>query len=130
MSKIITKIFLDNNIKKEYHGYVIEYDTDNQIFLKINTFQSCCEIWGHEIEYLPTKPNPNTEDSKEDFIGAKVLSVNWLPDEKRDDCGIKVKVKVITDHGDIILKVWNDHNGYYPHQVHAYWENYDEKQSI
>ena len=89
-----------------YCGYKIT--TDNGIIiLGISSQEMCCEDWGYDIENMDGK------------IGARVLSEKFDLDsrfkkgfnEEIDATSLTIE----TDRGLIILSIWNEHNGYYPH---------------
>ena len=93
-------------------GYMLSTTTGN-VLLAIGNSQHCCENWGYFIECK--------EDDLNHYTGAEIRSVVWSGDIDNplgDDLSNSVNescVRIITDHGDIDLWVYNDHNGYYAH---------------
>lgn len=102
----------------EYDGYAVETD-EQTIYVLIDNGQSCCEQFG----YLAS------DDDLDAFIGAELrelaivdeaLNTRMVEAEataKSDDGGI-VFVNFVTDRGVLQLAAYNDHNGYYGHEVH------------
>jgi len=96
-----------------YDGFVIITDKQS-IKIGIGNYQSCCESWG----YLMLK------DDKSDFIGAKIISLT-ITDTALKTCevlrgvpdGQIMFVNLETDKGLFQLVAYNEHNGYYGHEV-------------
>lgn len=102
-----------------YDGYKIKTEQDEYLFL-INNDQNCCEDWG----YL------STPDELSDYIGADLLSVKRVT---VNDCAEKQNLKdmmkqeydpantmfvnVETSNGLLQFMAYNQHNGYYGHDV-------------
>jgi hypothetical protein len=109
---------------EHYEGVTITTDKQ-QIRFGISNGQACCENWG----YI------SSEDSFEDFIGAEVLGVNTVDSgyfvaEKLkadwvsvEDC---VFINVETSKGTLQFTVYNEHNGYYSHEVVILQEKSEE----
>lgn len=102
----------------EYDGFRV--DTDKQtIYVLIDNGQSCCESWG----YL------SSDDDMSRYVGAELRGlavtdeglntrmVDAGKDAKSDSGGI-VFVTFDTAVGPFQLACYNDHNGYYGHEVH------------
>ena len=98
-------------------GYKVT-TTKANIFVLISNGQGCCESWGYF----------SSEDDIMSFIGATLKEVN-LTDvalNKKcveesgyyggDDGGIQF-VDFVTTKGTFQLAVYNDHNGYYGHEI-------------
>lgn len=125
----------------------------------ISTFDACCELWGYKLKVSKKCPtckrcghrideeydedddedgDGDSDDEDEDdcqddpneFIGAVVKRVKWMPDRVDDDTKTVV-VRVETSLGNLDLTVFNTHNGYYPHEVVASWKDYyDDSQCV
>ena len=106
MATIIQNIITVDN-KREWNGYkFIMSDPTKNIICKISNIANCCEKFG-----IYTKSNLS------DFIGAEYQSVTVStrpPSDKYDSTHI-VEVAVQTDRGEILIQLYNEHNGYYPH---------------
>ena len=89
-------------------GYkIIMNDNTKNITCKIENDHKCCEKWG-----IHTKSNLN------EFIAAEYQSINIRKIKKEDDGEMKmVTITVSTNRGNIILHLYNQHNGFYSHDV-------------
>jgi len=93
-------------------GYKITMSNpDTNIIAKISNSLNCCESWGIY-----------TKAKFEDFIGATYQDVNISDVEYDGDMGSicemrSIYLTIITDRGDIVLQFYNEHNGYYQHDV-------------
>ena len=109
----------DPNCWGGYDGYKIKTEQDEYLFL-IDNGQNCCEDWG----YL------STPDELSDYIGADLLSVKrvtvndcakdeYLKDmmEYKYDPANTMFVNVETSNGLLQFAAYNQHNGYYSHDV-------------
>lgn len=98
-------------------GYQIT--TDQQVIqLLIDNSQDCCEQWGVIT----------TEDNLLDFIGAELLSLamvdtNYKKHPLTKEWGLYLEeggavfIDVETNKGKLQFVLYNEHNGYYGHQV-------------
>lgn len=83
--------------------------TTGPIVAAIDRFKSCCEEFGVDAELPPGK-------TRDDLVGAVVLGVRFGR-EKRDEWRSTSELVVDTSLGPLVLRAYNDHNGYYPHDV-------------
>ena len=128
MNEIIKAVREVSNYKPEgckwsgYDGYAI--DTNNQtIYLLIENGQSCCEDWGYLMSH----------DNFDEFIGAQLLGlrevsaseINGVPDG-----AYTVFVNVETNKGTLQFVAYNDHNGYYGHEVRVVSEQLNMTESV
>lgn len=92
------------------------------VLLQIDTCQTCCEYFGARTE---------PEDPKE-FVGAVVTDVRWGAEKKGidDEYSGEASVEIQTSEGLLRLVVFNEHNGYYPHEIEASWLGYRDKQEL
>lgn len=107
----ITEATWDDN---NYDGLVVKTNLQ-EIQIGIENSQHCCETFGALI----------TNDDTEEFIGAEVLGVtltdtalnviDWLSGDFRDG-GIQF-VNIETNKGTLQYAVYNEHNGYYGHEI-------------
>jgi hypothetical protein len=113
-SVIITKIeTIKNNV--QWDGYKIEMSDDSKnIICKIDNRQDCCEVFGIF--------SPDSKDFDK-FIGAKYLSVNFKVIHPDNDLMNEFVVTIHTNKGDIKLILYNQHEGYYPHDIYFQSEN-------
>ncbi len=89
-------------------GYrIIMSDTRKNITCKIENARNCCEKWG-----IHTKSNLN------EFIGAEYYSINICKKNRKNyEEMCMVDIIVTTNRGTITLQLYNEHNGYYSHDV-------------
>jgi hypothetical protein len=96
-------------------GFVI---TTNEQLIKlgIENGQSCCEKWGYFM----------SEDNTSDFIGAELIDVKITdtllkPSNNFDVAGMYegsvMFVNIETNKGLLQFVAYNEHNGYYGHEV-------------
>ena len=93
---------------EHWMGYrIIMSDNTKNITCKIQNAQNCCEKWG-----IHTKSNLN------EFIGSEYYSIdiNEKTRNKYEDMRM-VNITVSTNRGNITLHLYNEHNGYYFHDV-------------
>ncbi len=105
-----------------YDGYVIK-TSEQDVFLKIGSEQQCCEEYGYFF----------CNDDFSDFIGSDVLDITLtdteLNTEKFNEIALQqlgrgnsfegalVFVNIETSKGTLQFVAYNEHNGYYGHQV-------------
>ena len=113
-NKEVIKKFI--KMDDDWLGYNIE--TNQQVIsLKINNQSDCCESWG----FL------TTEDKLEEFLGAELLGIEVIDTDYKahpltkdyDFCdgGSACFVDLLTSNGKLQFAIYNDHNGYYGHDV-------------
>ncbi len=116
-----------------FEGYVIT-TTKQQIYTLISSGRSCCEDFG--CAFL--KPHDTS------IIDAEVLSVKWgrhydesleVVNADKLMCPLNnshknAVVEILTSVGMVQLVAFNEHNGYYPHNVYASWNGYEDVQEI
>lgn len=101
-----------------YEGFRVETDS-GFIEILVEDQLSCCEEWGSII----------SNDDLSFFVGAEIISKRFVNNDTYDDCEIiKEKVEWIevldcafidleTTKGKLQLAVYNNHNGYYGHNI-------------
>lgn len=114
MNKIIEiKEGVFKHKQSEYEGYIIT--TEKSVYnLGIDNDGQCCENWG----YLASN------DNLDEFIGAEIIgvkltdnelfTVDTLPKIYEDDMTF---FTVETNKGSFQIVAYNEHNGYYSHDV-------------
>lgn len=101
--------------RTSYDGYQITCSDGGKFSVVIDNGQDCCENWG----YL------TSEDDLSEFIGARLLSVHTtdkaLNTKVLEKDKLKTKECVFvtfqTDKGNFQIVAYNQHNGYYGHDV-------------
>lgn len=97
-----------------YSGFIV-ITTSQKIELLISSDTECCENWGYFW----------CNDTPEDFVGAKLLNVTCTDDalnthkvlEYVDNINMAYFVNLETDRGTLQFVVYNEHNGYYGHDI-------------
>lgn len=121
--KEVSDVYFDNEWDT-YDGYCIETDS-RQLYFVINNGQDCCENWG----YL------SSEDDFGSFIGSELKNVyvtdtklgTIVSNMKEDlDAGSAMFINVETTNGLLQFVAYNEHNGYYGHDVQLV-SKYDDK---
>jgi hypothetical protein len=113
---------LSINDKYEWQGYeFIMSNRSKNIVCKISNIANCCERFG-----IHTKCNLS------DFIGAEYQSVSVLTKPSSDEYDYMriVEVTIQTDRGEILIQLYNEHNGYYPHDFFTQSEHGTKIESI
>ena len=129
------------NNPHQWSGIKLEMTNSNEnIIAKIDNTPQCCEVWGHNITYEKNGQSISTKLT--DFIGATFISaeaieygkngklistklkdfisaeiIEYDSDYRNDRCEVSIDIKIITDRGNIKIKFYNEHNGYYSHDV-------------
>jgi hypothetical protein len=123
MSITIQHIYLIDD-PYEWQGYkIVMSDPSKNIVCKISNIANCCERFGIFVNNELTT-----------FIGAEYQSVS-IP--KREDKvndwhdGMRiVDVAIQTDRGEILIQLYNEHNGYYRHDFFTETEHGTTIQSL
>lgn len=106
-------------------GYTIRTsDPATTIIAKISNGQSCCEVWGvhTKTELLETESESESDLSTDphptpkDLIGSVYQSLE-ISTVVQDFDTTSLCVTIQTDKGNLVLTFYNEHNGYYPHEV-------------
>lgn len=116
MSEIITNFYL---IEKDYDDYdestywktIVIETTKQKITFSIDNLQSCCENFDVRLD--------KTNRGFDYYIGAELFNVEWCHERivSTDDLFVhEANFTVSTDKGDFVVSIFNDHNGYYPHE--------------
>lgn len=96
--------------QRYWQGYKIHTShSATCVTAKIDTDRRCCEVFGG-------KPNTDVQT----FVGAEYQSVevNETSDKERGrEIIYQLSVTIHTNRGDLVLSFYNEHNGYYPHDV-------------
>lgn len=110
MNKILNIEEVYNVIVKNFRGDGIKVETENEeIYFLISNGQQCCENWGTYL-YSP--------DKIKDYIGAEYLGYDNSPHNSENEInGETCFLNIHTSEGDITYAVYNEHNGYYAHDV-------------
>ena len=134
MAEIIESIeetsFTINPEKKRadsYDGFVITTSL-RKVVAGISNYQDCCENWGYMT----------TLDSSSDFIGAELLDIKItnaaletaIVPVNYYESGTAIFITFETSKGDFQLVVYNEHNGYYSHDVVVQSNQLNFKESL
>ena len=99
---------------------IIIHTSTYDITIDIDDYQLCCEEIGTKTTFNDT------------FIGAEVTKVRWAFAKEANDTIYDGSATIIveTNRGNFELTAWNNHNGYYPHNVRVSWENFHEEVTL
>lgn len=114
-----------NAIETEYAYTIINgYDVitnNHKKFINsiISEGQLCCEVYGAYItDNLKEKTSDDVGFDTDKYIGAKIIDVEYVVKKANDDyydMQSNVTVSINTTNGKFHIIVFNEHNGYYPH---------------
>ena len=103
----------------KYEGYCIKTDKKD-FYIAIDNSQKCCEDYGSIC----------SDDNFDYFIGSKILDYRCVDDANYDEIKIKKEfdefyidvfdcafIEFKTTKGDLQFAVYNNHNGYYGHDI-------------
>lgn len=134
--KEVSDVYFNDDKWDTYDGYCIETDSRQLYFViafstvrkrysGLSNLQCCCESWG----YL------SSEDDFGSFIGSELKNV-YVTDTKLEtiasniredlDAGSAMFINVETTNGLLQFVAYNEHNGYYGHEVKLV-SKYDDK---
>jgi hypothetical protein len=129
----LTKIqkIIPFNYEGQCFGYKIKMsDSSKNIICRIDNTQQCCETFGVYVETdLSVSSSLFSEISKnqlDDFIGSEYHSVdigNVTSSQENYDDMLKITMFINTNKGKISIQFYNEHNGYYTHNVFIQTEN-------
>jgi hypothetical protein len=114
MSTVITNI-TEFNDPDHWMGFMITIsDPAKNITAKIENAHKCCEKWGVYT---------NRETIRE-FIGAEYsfIDIRGVRRKKYDEM-VSVDIHIHTNRGKLTLHFYNEHNGYYSHDVYIQSEH-------
>lgn len=117
-----TIVAIDRQTIDSWDGYKIT-TTEQEICLFLSNEQLCCEDFGVSMS-LPAGVRQNG-------IGSRVQSVRWgkdFQDSRPESNG--ATLEIATSQGLIIISAWNNHNGFYAHELRASWKGYEDEQQL
>lgn len=132
-----------------YIGYRVKTDNAaHDVFALIENFQSCCERYGasaymdetntneltHHALLLSEDDSPNMDTRlnhlREVVAGQDIVSITWkdLSTNKRIDPQTNVVVVYVSlaSGTRLCLKLYNEHNGYYYHDIRLKWFDFED----
>jgi len=112
MSSTIIERINTFNADGRWLGYAFKMnDKSKNITCKIDNSENCCERFGCY-----------TNSNISDFIGAEYFSVDVgelvVQEEPGSDLMATIELCIHTDRGKINIYFYNEHNGYYRHDVY------------
>ena len=124
MEEIIETIIYENT--NEY--FYLKIKTNKQeIFFGISNDRLCCETYGIKILFNEQKIDNNNKDFNKDdlkyFIGFIINKIIILPDSEYNDYYGDINIQLQTNNGNITICLYNEHNGYYPHDYKISYNN-------
>lgn len=100
----------------EFHGW-LGYEiilSDKKVICKIDNNANCCEVFGASLKLNETFIDTSNFELINQFIGAEVFDISYSKADIEDYNSISCTI--ITSYGQITIIIYNEHNGYYPHQ--------------
>jgi hypothetical protein len=123
-------IFPDENKQHDGSDTCSYLKDTGEVCAKSVRYKPSCVI-GHDLcEEHDLEMEKKQIDS---FIGASVSRVKWDTDEILETGTGNwnlASVIIITDRGNLSIRLWNYHNGYYPHTIFARWNGYEDMQEL
>lgn len=124
MNKILKISEINDNGKS---GYTVETTADT-ITLLISNYQSCCEQWGYMMSEDDTQKFVGAELYKAELIdydrvskpfydALKALDLSLVNGPADWRYGGAIFINLDTSIGQLQFVVYNEHNGYYGHEV-------------
>lgn len=113
--------------RTEFEGFEIKTDQQT-IYIMISSCQSCCEDWG--IYISPRNFDLVGEVITDICYGHKVMDPELLKEKlyhhHYEECNtVCVNITIASRETPIQIIAFNQHNGYYPHNVLIRWKNRD-----
>lgn len=114
-----------------YGGFVVK-TTDQVIKFLIQDEQLCCEDYGWQLYSIQCKRS--LIENQQLFANAIVTSVSWASKLLDPECSFQkdefAAINIVTCSGTLQLVLYNEHDGYYPHNIYCSWKNYEDKQTL
>lgn len=117
----------------KYMGLKIVLDNDEEIIVGIEEFQSCCEVYGYYMEY------PDGYNTLHDCIGLQIIDFtdgsshrrcSYISYTESGKYSNNLTININTTAGVISCTLYNEHNGYYPHDIYMEFNDYTDKQTL
>ena len=141
-------------LRKLDHEVIINTDKKGMEFSIDSSYQSCCEWCGIDIsidgENFPMeniRMGKEKEKEKEYFSNLIISLNDKLVGKKINKCSIlaipvkhdvyeqNVTIKLDLESDDetthcMLIKIYNEHNGYYPHDAKVKWEGFEDSYEL
>ena len=122
-SKITSIERINNNQIERGLGYLIHTTHGGYIRVVMDKQKTCCEKFGVYV----MKGETNMKKALDQFIGKEIVRVLVSPLKKKrydgnEDQARWVELYLKDDSDPLMLYVYNQHNGYYPHDCSIEWK--------
>lgn len=108
-----------------YDTLTLECENEEFTF-GISNDQMCCESFG----IIVSKNGGEYEDVKDvdftEFQGMKITSAQYTTETRYD--GVAVRVEFT--NGTLMIEIYNDHNGYYPHSYKVEYGDWSDEDNL
>lgn len=148
----VSRINFVNNYEIDgvsYMGYIIKLEDGKNIKILLEDTQNCCEFFGTDIFSPIYNVNKKIyKDKYKDYFDLKnclIHSIKWgtkitndmfnqaLEKEKyyvQNEYNNYCVVNIYTDKGMFQIVLYNNHDGYYSHNVYVEWNDYKDIQDL
>jgi hypothetical protein len=90
----------------------VNFVDENDVLVGLDSFQSCCEDWGHKFSKTSDGDEILNPEDLEDYFFDK----DFFEVRDDDDSGGEAIFKLYACEGrELFLTLYNHHNGYYSH---------------
>jgi hypothetical protein len=124
----MTTIVQIEHRNSKWIGYNIQLSDDTSIVVKLDNHEQCCEKFGAYIQVDGKFIDDGAITAEFPFIGAQIVSIEVSDIEtsehaKHDteyrnpsNSEVMLYVTITTSKGSLVIYLYNEHNGYYPHE--------------
>lgn len=133
MSRITNIEIIKDGIR--WIGYKLTMKDTNTIICKINNGQNCCETYGCFVQKYDDS-NDDWITIRDEQLHAMLFKANYFSStyykKKVNVCDIETScyLEFDTSKGKFRFVCFNEHNGYYEHDVYIQYENNIVNESI
>lgn len=117
MNQIISKYEFDEKFLK---FCLFNKNNEKILDFSLSHESECCETFGMSL--IPS--------DIQQFINKKILKITKIKKNNKDDEGSTYTIKIKTDIGSFKIIAYNNHNGYYTHDVNIEYDKVNIIDSI
>lgn len=112
---------------EEYIGIVLHLEDEDghlrKVCVLVENVRLCGEDFGYDYEIIALDPF-HTKKLKniDDLYGMKIQNIEYDVNQKwrqRDSDGSSLSISLFLEKYELVLAIYNWHNGYYPHSYHV-----------
>lgn len=117
MNQIISKYDFDEKYLK---FYLFNKNNEKILYFSLSHESECCETFGMSL--IPSDIQP--------FINKKILEITKQKKNNKDDESNTYTITIKTENGSFEIIAYNNHNGYYTHDVNIEYDKMNIIDSI